>query len=88
MLTWIEVPGLYVQPDTGLVCAIDHIDARRVSAGNGHVEIELTNPTSYAARVRTLVETSTAAGQPLGLNALLDCPVIALAPGESRKARF
>jgi hypothetical protein len=88
MLTWVEVPGLYVQPDRGLVCAIDHIDARIVSARHGQVELELSNPTSYPARVRTLVENSGATVHPLALNALLDCPTISLAPGETRKVKF
>jgi hypothetical protein len=88
MLTWVEVPGLYVQPDRGLVCVIDHIDARIVSASHGQVELELSNPTSYPARVRTLVENSGATVHPLALNALLNCPTISLAPGEARKVRF
>ncbi len=32
MLTYVEVPGLYVQPDTGFFCAIDHIDVSALRA--------------------------------------------------------
>ncbi len=88
MLTWIEVPGLYVQPDTGVVASLDHIDARLLSRAGGQVKVRLRNPTAFPARVRTVVESSVAAKQPLGFNALMDRPVISLAAGEQKDLVF
>jgi hypothetical protein len=64
MLTWIETPGLYVQPDKGLAWAFDHIDARVLSHAGGRVTVRLTNPMKFSAHVRDLVESSHAAREP------------------------
>jgi hypothetical protein len=88
MLTWIEVPGLYVQPDRGLAFAIDHIDSRIVAQKGNEVTVLLSNPTKFPARVRTLVESMAAAREPLGFNSLLNQPVIEMAPGEQKSVVF
>lgn len=88
MLTSVEVPGLYVQPDTGLVCAIDHIEAEMLDHHESQITVRLSNPCSFSARVRVLVESSKEAGKPLGFNALLNNPVIALEPGEQKDFLF
>ena len=82
MLTWIEIPGLYVQTDTGLVRAFDHIDAFVENHENGGMRVRLHNPTLFNARIRVLAETSkTAATRPLGCNALLHAPVLDIPAG-------
>lgn len=88
MLTWIEVPGLYVQPDRGLAFAIDHIDSRIVAQKGNEVTVLLSNPTKFPARVRTLVESMAAAREPLGFNSLLNQPVIEMEPGEQKSVVF
>jgi hypothetical protein len=87
MLTWIEIPGLYVQPDSGLVCAIDHVDARLIRQTAGAALIELHNPTSFPARIRVFAESRAAARQPLPLNALLKRPVITIFAGDRVRIR-
>jgi hypothetical protein len=88
MLIWCEVPGLYIQPDAGIACALDHIKAKVVARNGGELKVELSNPTKFAARVRVVAETSADALAPLGWNALLNRPVIALAPGETKTFAF
>lgn len=88
LLTWIEVPGLYVQPDRGLAFAIDHIDSTVVAQKGNELIVLLSNPTKFPARVRTLVESSVAAREPLGFNRLLNQPLIELAPGEQKTVVF
>jgi hypothetical protein len=80
MLTWIEVPGVYVQTDTGLVFAIDHVEAS-LTNDSGNQWLILRNPTNYPATVRLLVETSRQAAEPLGFNAMLNRPTVTLDPG-------
>jgi hypothetical protein len=75
-LTWAEVPGVYVQPDTGFIEVFDHVDA----SWRGD-ELWLTNPTRYPARVKLFAEPSASMGQPLGQNFLLGCPVVEVPPG-------
>ena len=69
MLTCVEVPGLYVQPDTGFVCAIDHVDAAVEAAHPDRLVVRVANPTAFPAGVRILVEKSAATVCPLGQNA-------------------
>ena len=88
MLTYVEVPGLYVQPDTGLVCAIDHVNAAVEETYPDRLVVRVTNPTAFPAAVRTLVENSAATARPLGQNALWGCPQVRLAPGETARVEF
>ncbi|MBQ9082329.1 MAG: hypothetical protein IJY28_02385 [Clostridia bacterium] len=62
MLTCGEVPGVYVRPACGAVCAADHVDAR---LENGVLSI--TNPTAFDAVVKVMIEDEDAAAKPLGL---------------------
>jgi hypothetical protein len=81
LLTTIEIPGVYVQPDKGLVRCFDAVSAVATRVGDDLV-VELTNTSAVAARVRVLSETSTeAAGTWLGENRLLSCPLLDLEPG-------
>lgn len=56
LLTWHEVPGVYAQPDTGLISALDNVEA--TWADGARTALRLTNPTRFPAHVRLLVETS------------------------------
>jgi hypothetical protein len=80
MLTCMEIPCLYLQPDTGLVCAIDHIQAEIVENSTTQIKVRLTNPTAFPAEVKCLVENSSKTSIPLGQNALWGCQRIHLEP--------
>ena len=88
MLTTIEIPGLYVQPDTALVVAFDNVEAKIVANRPGQLVVALTNPTPAPARVTILAEPSTGVKRPWPLQALLGCRVVQLQPGERQEVRF
>jgi hypothetical protein len=88
MLTTIEIPGLYVQPDRSLVVAFDHVVARICGDTEGQLQVELHNPTPATARVRVLAESSSDALRPMPENALLDAPVVGLQPHTSTVIGF
>lgn len=56
MLTWCDLPGVYAQPDTGLIRTLDHVSAAWVDTRR--TALRLHNPTPFAARVRVLAETA------------------------------
>ena len=58
MLTWADLPGVYAQPDTGLICCLDHVRAEW--ADDARTALRLENPTNFPAKVRVMIETSTA----------------------------
>ncbi|HEY3377493.1 MAG TPA: hypothetical protein VGL77_08365 [Armatimonadota bacterium] len=88
MLTYAEVPGLYVQPDSGFVCAIDHIDAEVLAHDDAGITLRLCNPTAFPASVKVLIENATATATPLGQVALFGCPRVALPAGEAHEVRI
>lgn len=83
MLTIVEIPGLYVQPDTGLYCAFDHVDVEIEEASPERLTLRVSNPTGFDAELKLLVEPSTATSQPLGQLALLNTPRLAVPAGQS-----
>jgi len=88
MLSSTEIPGLYVQPDTGFAWTFDHIDAQVLTHSGDTVTVRLTNRTPFPARVHTLVESSTDTHRPLGFTAIAECPMIELAAAETREVAF
>jgi hypothetical protein len=83
MLVYTELPGLYVQIDTGLVCSFDHIDAVLLQSTPEAVVLQLTNPTLFPARLKVLAETSLETRIPLGQNALWGCRQVDIQPGQT-----
>lgn len=82
MLTAVELPSVYAQPDTGTLACLDHLEA--VWLDSTHTALRMTNPTRFPARVRCLVETSAeATAKPFGPAAALALAELALAPGET-----
>ena len=88
MLTYAEIPGLYVQPDTGLVFAMDHIDAEVIERNEENLIVRVSNPTAFEATVKVFSEHADERARPFGPNALSDCARVILAPGQSRELRF
>ena len=80
MLTYVEVPGLYIQIDTGFVCAIDHIDATVVEKDEEKLIIQLENKTKFPAKVKMFIENFSDMSNVLGQNALLNCREILINP--------
>lgn len=60
MLTYFELPGVYVNPDAGFVFALDHV---RASLENGR--LVLRNPTAHDAAYRVFAEDEAQRGTPL-----------------------
>jgi hypothetical protein len=88
MLTTMEIPGLYVQPDTGFFCAFDHIVAEQGSHAGGKLQLKLTNPTPFDAEVKVLCESSAACKRLLGLNALFGARTLRIPAGQTVLEEF
>ncbi|MFC4100265.1 hypothetical protein [Paenibacillus xanthanilyticus] len=84
MLTYAEVPGVYVQPDTGFVWSADHVHCE-LAASEGETVLRLHNQTAFQAVVRLLVESSREAAEPSGRLAPDGWARIALGAGEIRE---
>jgi len=84
MLMPTELPGIYAQPDTGLLCVFDHVEVRIEEADGETVVLSCHNPTSFDAEVRAFVEFASAAPGILGQAASLHWPKFMIPAGETR----
>jgi hypothetical protein len=87
-LTIFDLPGLYVQPDTGFFCAFDNISVERVSSPAGKMALKLANPTAFDAQVKVLNESAAARQKPLGLNPLLRSSTLRVPAGKTLVVMF
>jgi len=72
LLTAAELPGIYAQSDTGLLCVLDHVTATWTDSRDA---IIVHNPTPFDANVKLLIETAGEARQSaLGPLPMLDAP--------------
>lgn len=88
MLTTIEVPGVYVQPDAALVVAFDNITTEILAENAKEISVRFANPTPVAANVRLFVESRSQARKSLPENFLFGCRTVKLGPGASVKMTF
>jgi hypothetical protein len=80
MLTYTEIPGVYVDTKKGICVAFDQVEAKVISYKGKKLEIEIYNPTIYPASVKLYQDTDLQI--PLGKNYLLNCRVVKLRAGE------
>jgi hypothetical protein len=88
LLTYAEVPGVYVRTDTGFVYAFDHVEAHVRERVPGRLVVSLKNPTGVDAAVRVLGEGEDEAARPLGPGALLAGRVVSVPAGGSVDVDF
>lgn len=78
MLTWLEIPGIYVQLDTGRLCVFDNVEASIVDLKGDVCVLDIFNPTRFDAQVKVFVETRGDAQKPLEQTVLLDCEKVSV----------
>jgi hypothetical protein len=83
LLSYTEVPGIYVRPDTGFLFVFDHVTARIKERARGRVTLALANATGSEAAVRILSETADEAAEPLRLGAVLEAQTAIVPAGGS-----
>lgn len=71
MLTYTEIPGVYVQTDTGFLCVFDHVEARILEKSDSRLIMEIHNPTGFDTRVKVFHESSRDMTRILGQNAMI-----------------
>ena len=81
LLSYTEVPGIYVRVDTGFVFVFDHLTARVKERTRGRLVLAVANPTKVDATVRILSETADGAAEPLRPGAVLDAQTAVVPAG-------
>ena len=88
LLSYAEVPGVYVRTDSGFVFAFDHVEARVRERAPGRLVVTLKNPTPVDAAVRVLGESDAEAARPLGAGALVAARVVTVPAGGATDVDF
>ena len=84
LLTTTQLPGIYVQPDNGMLAVFDNVQVEKSSSVKGKMRLRITNPTKFAAEVKIFSETSKEAKEkPFDLSK--GTIALNLAAGESRE---
>ena len=55
LLTYVEVPGVYVNKETGLAAALDSLDCG-IAEENGEQKLWVKNPTAYDTTATVLID--------------------------------
>lgn len=84
MLTTIEIPGIYVQPDKKMATAFDNVLLKTSVKKNGTFVCELKNPSATSINVKVLVESASERLQALGENKLYATRTVLLKPYETK----
>lgn len=83
MLTHSELPGIYFQPDTGVLAVLDHVEASVTPDADGAVRLSIHNPTPFDATVKLLIEASAQARRALSRSAVERYAVVAVPAGQT-----
>ena len=88
LLTTSQIPGIYVQPDTGVVAVFDHIVVEKISHHDGVLTLRLTNPTSFNAQTTVFIESSEDAKKSKNSFTIKPLPTIMIDAGASIEKEF
>ena len=88
MLTYVEIPGLYVIPERGFVRAFDNIEVEKIKKTRKGVVLTLRNPTRADATVKVMTEHEADLKRPLGQNYFPDLPEITIPAGRTKTFTF
>lgn len=84
MLTYVEVPGIYLDFDKRKVVCFDHVNAKIVRINSHKAVLQIENPTDYSANVRILAENAQLKSKPLGENYLYNSISVHLQSKETK----
>jgi len=88
MLTYVEIPGLYVIPERGFVRAFDNIEVEKIKTTRKGVAVTLRNPTRADATVKVMTDHETDLQKPLGQNYFPGLPEIYIPAGKTKTFSF
>jgi hypothetical protein len=78
MLTWADIPGIYLQPDTRVLAVCDHVEVEPLEQAGQLTALKVHNPTRFPARVKYLIETAAQAAQPRPINFAAELPTLSI----------
>lgn len=84
MLTYLEIPGVYIQSDTGFCFALDHLECSVKDKTDSTLTVELYNTTDYDTNYRIFIDSNEACKNALPPDKLLNTENVFLRAGERK----
>lgn len=88
ILMAMELPGIYLRTDKAELVVFDHVQAKVNKRDANGVELSITNPTKYDAKVSILAETFKESEKMLGYTAFLNWPKVEVKAGKTQILRI
>lgn len=88
MLTYLEIPAVYIQTDTGFCFSLDHIECSVISKTDSILTVELYNPTDYDANYRVFIDSEYACKKALPADKFLNFTNVLLYSKERKQIRI
>lgn len=88
MLTYLEIPAVYVQSDTAFCFSLDHIECTVKEKTDSGFIAELYNPTRYDANYRIFIDTERDRKKALPENGILPVKDVFLRAGERKQLKI
>jgi hypothetical protein len=88
LLTYTEVPGVYLRSDTGEVTCFDNLNARLENNGRSGPTLVVENPTRFDARTSVLAESAADLGQAWGSVPLREAIYLDIPAGKKKELRL
>lgn len=73
MLTFIEIPGLYLNTDTDFVCMIDNFNIEVVENNDKELILEIENPSEFVAKLKIFVDKDKSITNRIGNIGMMGC---------------
>lgn len=88
MLTYLEIPAVYIQPDKAYCFAFDHIECAVTEKSEDTLTVELYNPTEYDTEYRIFTENSAACATVIPIEQALPLKAVFLRAGERKTIKL
>ncbi|MGN0516158.1 hypothetical protein [Eubacterium sp.] len=88
MLTYLEIPAVYIQRDTGFCFSLDHIECSVKDRTDDALTVEMYNPTDYDANYRIFIDSKEACSNALPPDKLLNTENVFLPAGERKQIKI
>jgi hypothetical protein len=88
MLTYAELPGIYISKDKGQVTVLDNFEAEVINKTSHSMEIKIYNPSDFDAKVKVMSESSDAKKKVLPLNYFSTFEIMDIKAKESKILRY
>jgi hypothetical protein len=88
MLTWAEIPGIYLHTDTGFISVFDHVEADVIENSGDTIKVRIHNPTKFDSVVKVFTENSADMKKPLNQIWLYGCKRVSVKSGETVVVEF